>query len=258
MPTILSTIQSIMERIAVHEQWIVAHEQQKAADKRQLTLTMEAALGNVVGTDPTMFNADRIASTKASDIPQWRGVAKTLCEVCGSRASLSRAHIIAREEDAKQFNVDYFGTNNFLCLCGNRDMPTHKGGPDDGRQTCHFMFSRKIMSFLHVLDDTTGTQFVAVGGPHHGQVVTFARKPHKRVLLSHFLHCMKNTSLQTREGEVVTSIAMLGKPALTADHIQQWVAATTLPQELNQTGTEHSPPVSARSWQHCQEQPHTC
>ena len=215
---------------SVQRQLETARETLKDA-QREKVLAMEAALGNVVGTDPTIFNEDRTASKKASQITAWRSVAVTPCEVCGVKEEISKAHIIVREKDAETLRVDYYGKNNFLFLCGTRD--SYRASDPPSTWKCYALFDRKIMSFLHVEDDDTMTKFVVIGGPHHGKTVTFTRKPHRRVLHSHFLHCVLNKSLLTPKGEVVTSVDMLKEDSTTvrisSKAIEEWVKNVTPP-----------------------------
>ena len=101
---------------------------------QKLVMEMEKEMGKIQGTYPAAFNANRTASVRASDITAWKDVERTPCEVCGK---------------------DSFRT---------RDPPR--------MWKYRAMFERKIMSFLHVLGDTTMPQFAVIGGPRHETIVT--------------------------------------------------------------------------------------
>ena len=173
------------------------------------------------GIDPTIFNRSRTASTKATDL--WPSLIPNKCEVCGATEGVTRAHIIRERNDAKRLQLDYDSNKNVLLLCGTRDTYRSKDPPKSWK--CHAMFDRMIMSFLHVPNDETQTQFIVIGGPHNGKVVTFSRSPHRRAIHSHFEHCRLNNSFRLA-GDITVRLGTEDmKP--TDQTIQNWAANVT-------------------------------
>lgn len=111
------------------------------------------------------------------------------CVVCsGEPASI--AHLLKSRKQCINAGVKW-DSSNFISLCGSFG--------DIG--TCHHAFDSHKMSFMHVGGEDK-SQWMVVGGEHHGKQVTIKSKPHRNVMHGHLVHCMITEALEVSRWEL--------------------------------------------------------